>query len=100
MKMKLPLLIAACVVVASGAQANGQRRVDQQQMIEQLRGGQILPLKEIERQVLPRMNGARYIGFDFDGATGIYTLKFLRNGNVIWVEVDGHSGRVIGQAGN
>ena len=104
MTMKFPpflaiWFLAACVVIAPGASANAQRRIDQQQMIDQLREGRILPLREIERQVLPRMTGARYIGFDFDVATGIYTLKFLRKGNVVWVEVDGRTAQILSQAG-
>lgn len=63
--------------------------------------GQLLPLRAIEGRVVPQMirKGAQYIGFDFDSGTGIYTLKFLRNGNVIWVDVDGRSGQVMGRAG-
>ena len=45
------------------------------------------------------MKGAEYIGFDFDGGSGVYTLKFLRNGSVIWVEVDGRSGQVLSRTG-
>jgi hypothetical protein len=62
--------------------------------------GRILPLREIERRVVPQMRGSQYIGFDFDAGTSVYTMKFLRGGNVIWVEVDGRSGQVIGRSGN
>jgi len=63
--------------------------------------GRLLPLRAIEARVVPAMakRGAQYIGFDFDSGTGIYTLKFLRNGNVIWVDVDGRTGQVMSQAG-
>lgn len=43
------------------------------------------------------MRDSQYIGFDYDAAEAIYTLKFLRNGTVIWVEVDGRTGKVIGR---
>ena len=98
--MKFPLFLAACAVLLPGGAATAQRRGDQQEVFDQLRNGRILPLQEIERRVLPTVVGARYIGFEFDGAVGIYTLKFLRNGNVIWVEVDGRTGRILGQIGN
>jgi len=62
--------------------------------------GRILPLREIEGRVLPTMRGSQYLGFDFDTDGGIYTLKFLRDGTVIWVEVDGHSGQILGRTGN
>ena len=74
-------------------------RGDQWRVFEQRREGRILPLREIEGRVVPQVRGADYIGFDFDGATGIYTLKFLRDGAVIWVEVDGRSGQILGRTG-
>lgn len=63
--------------------------------------GNLLPLRAIEARIVPPMTkkGAQYLGFDFDSGTGIYTLKFLRNGNVIWVDVDGRSGQVMRQSG-
>ncbi len=100
MTMKfLPVLALALAVIPS-AEANGQRRGEQLEVLVQLRTGRLLPLPEIERRVLPTMRGAQYIGVDFDSSTGIYTLKFLRNGDVIWVDVDGRSGQIIGRTGN
>ena len=61
---------------------------------------QVLPIREIERRVIPMMQGAQYLGFDFDPQTSIYTLKFLRNGSVIWVDVDGRTGRIVRRTGN
>ena len=60
----------------------------------------VLPVREIERRVIPMMQGAQYLGFDFDPQTAIYTLKFLRNGSVIWVDVDGRTGRIVRRTGN
>jgi len=60
---------------------------------------QVMPVREIERRVIPQMQGAQYLGFDFDPATAIYTLKFLRNGSVIWVDVDGRTGRIVRRTG-
>ena len=59
----------------------------------------MLPLREIERRVVPQMGGAEYLGFDFDSETAIYTLKFVRNGQVIWVDVDGRSGQIVRRTG-
>ncbi|MBO9621421.1 MAG: hypothetical protein J7500_01785 [Sphingomonas sp.] len=74
----------------SGQDAASQRRLR----------GQNLPVREIERRVVPRMPGAQYLGFDYDPGTDIYTLKFLRNGSVIWVDVDGRSGRILRRTGS
>jgi hypothetical protein len=62
--------------------------------------GQNLPVREIERRVVPRMPGAQYLGFDYDPATDVYTLKFLRNGSVIWVDADGRTGNIIRRTGD
>ena len=72
---------------------------DQDAALEARRDGRILPLREIERRVVPMMGSAKYIGFDFDSGSAVYTLKFLRDGSVIWVSVDGRSGAVVGRAG-
>ena len=57
-------------------------------------------VREIERRVSPTVPGGQYLGFDYDPATDIYTLKFLREGAVIWVDVDGRTGRIVRRTGN
>jgi hypothetical protein len=76
------------------------QRDEQSRAYEARRQGRTLPLSEIERRVLPTMSGARYLGPEFDPDTGIYTLKFLRNGTVIWLRIDGRSGQIIERRGN
>jgi len=98
MKIQTTLFIAASLLACTPVEA--QRRGEQVDVLVQMRSGRLLPLRDIERRVLPTMGGAQYIGFDFDSGTGIYTLKFLRNGDVIWVDVDGRSGQIIGRTGN
>ncbi len=93
------LLALAIIAVAAPASAEPQKRGDQMQAYQARKQGRLLPMPEIERRVVPTMNGAEYLGFEFDGVSGIYTLKFLRDGNVIWVDVDGRSGQVIGRTG-
>ena len=91
------LLLTGAIAVEPAA---GQRRGDQAGVLNALREGRMMPLRDIERRVLPTMRGAQYIGVDFDSFSGIYTLKFLRDGHVIWVEVDGRSGQILGRTGN
>ena len=95
MRMPVLLLLLAALATPAGAQRHG----DQMSAFEQRRAGRILPLPEIERRVVPTMKGAQYIGMEFDGAASVYTLKFLRDGKVIWVDVDGRTGQVIGRTG-
>jgi uncharacterized membrane protein YkoI len=45
------------------------------------------------------MRGAQYLGSDYDSGSAIYTLKFLRDGTVIWVDVDGRTGQIVGRTG-
>ncbi|MFM9829463.1 MAG: hypothetical protein ACKVOB_12085 [Sphingomonas sp.] len=98
--MKVSLFLAALAVLGATVPADAQRHGDQVRAFDDMRSGRILPLREIERRVVPGMAGAQYIGFDFDSERGIYTLKFLRNGSVIWVDVDGRSGQIVGRSGN
>lgn len=95
------LAFAACALSgAAPADAAQQRRDDHRAARAARVEGRILPLREIEKRVVPKMHGARYLGFDFDAGTAVYTLKFLRDGNVIWIDVDGRSGQVLGRSGN
>ena len=91
--------LALLLLAAPSAPDPGQRHGDQAEAWEQSRHGRILPYKEIERRVVPQMPGARYLGFELDAASAVYTLKFLRDGNVIWVDVNGRSGQIIGRTG-
>jgi uncharacterized membrane protein YkoI len=92
-------LLLALALLALPAAVPAQRRSAQDQAYAARREGRILPLRDIERRVVPTMQGADYMGFDFDGGAGVYTLKFLRDGAVIWVEVDGRTGQVLGRSG-
>src|SRR5438105_5788238 len=65
---------------------------DADRAFEAMRQGRSMPLPELERRVLPSMGGADYLGPELNGDT--YRLKFMQNGRVIWVDVDGQ-GRII-----
>lgn len=94
MCVALPLLLLSAPVVAGPAEQH-----DGVAAWKALREGRILSIKDIERRVVPTMKDAQYIGFDFEMPSAVYTLKFLRDGTVIWVDVDGRSGQVIGRTG-
>lgn len=99
--VKLVTLVAAALAVAVSAAPADARPRDREQdaAFEATRDGRIMPLRAIESRVLPHMQGARYLGPEFDPGSGRYRLKFMRDGRVIWVDVDGRSGRVIGRTG-
>ena len=96
-------LLAAFVatgLLASPAMADRKRNPgrDQDRAFQAFREGRSMPLPQIERRVMPFMGGADYLGPEFNGET--YRLKFMRDGRVIWVDVDASTGRIIGRSGN
>ena len=84
----------------AGADAQ-TRRGDQDDVYHGRREGALKPLRDIENGLVPAMKrrGADYIGAEFDSIEQRYRLKFVRNGGVIWVDVDGRTGGVVAQAG-
>ncbi len=94
MKLRLSLFAAlmSASLIASPALAQDQPR-DQDKAFEATKQGRSMPLPKIERRVMPFMDGADYLGPEFNGET--YRLKFMRNGRVIWVDVDAATGRII-----
>ena len=65
---------------------------EQERAWEATREGRSMPLPQLERRVMPMMGGADYLGPEMNGDT--YRFKFMQNGRVIWVDVDGQ-GHVI-----
>ncbi|MCZ8325267.1 MAG: PepSY domain-containing protein [Sphingomonadaceae bacterium] len=83
--------IPAVPALASQGDEAGMARKD-------LRAGNVRPLREIERRVLPMMPGAQYLGPEYDPASLTYRLKFIRDGRVLFVDVDARTGEVIRQS--
>ena len=53
-----------------------------------------MPLPQIERRVTPFVGpNAEYLGPELNN--GVYRMKFIQNGRVIWVDVDPQTGRII-----
>jgi hypothetical protein len=91
------ILASALIALALAAPASAQRRGDQYRAFEARKSGSVLSLRDIEDRVLPHMRGSTYLGPEFD--SGVYRLKFMRRGSVIWVDVDARTGAVIGRSG-
>ena len=92
MTLTRTLLAAALSAGLAATPALADRPRDQDRAFEATRQGRSMPLPNIERRVMPFMDGADYLGPEFNGQT--YRLKFMRNGRVIWVDVDGQ-GRIV-----
>lgn len=71
---------------------------DQGKVREQHKAGDVRSLREIEREVLPRMKGMQYLGPEYDPAAMAYRLKFISKGKVYFVDVDARSGKVISRS--
>ena len=97
--MVKPLVLLA-LLAAPLMPADAQRRGDQDQAFQARREGAMMSLRSIENRIVPRMTarGAAYIGAELDGGAR-YRLKFMRDGAVIWVDVDGRTGAVLARAG-
>lgn len=62
-----------------------------------MRAGDVHPLRDIEREVLPTMRGMQYLGPEYDADAMAYRLKFIRDGRVVFVDVDARTGQVLGR---
>ena len=101
-------LCAASAMVATPALARPNDEVarlawldrprDQDRAFREKQQGRSMPLPQIERQVLPHMGGADYLGPELRGRN--LRMKFMDNGRVIWVDVDPRTGRIVGKSGD
>ncbi|KPF55375.1 MULTISPECIES: hypothetical protein [Novosphingobium] len=101
MTMLRRLLLAAASVLALAAAApaaNAQIRNEQDRARQDLAAGHVRSLREIEARVLPMMRGAQYLGPEYDPQARAYRLKFIREGRVVFVDVDGRTGQVMGES--
>lgn len=92
------LALGALIAPANAAAAQDQSRSDQGEARKEMKAGNIKTISEIERLVLPQMRGAEYLGFAYDATARAYRLKFIKDGRVINVDVDGASGRIISRS--
>lgn len=97
--MRIPLVLTAigAVLLASPGDA-GPRGREQESAFKGMQERRFLSLRTIEGMVVPRMRGADYLGPELDAGSGRYRLKFIRGGEVIWVDVDARTGAVIAQS--
>lgn len=94
MKPLRSVLLLSALALALPASAQ-QARSDQGMARKEAQAGHILKSREIEARILPMMGNAEYLGFAYDSTAMAYRLKFIREGRVLFVDVDARSGRVI-----
>lgn len=99
--MKMPTALFAAIALSASlaalpAQAQDRPRGDQNSARAEMEAGRILPIRQIERRIIPQMrDDDEYIGFEYDSTAQAYRLKFIRNGRMIWVDVDAETARVL-----
>lgn len=71
------------------------RRYEQDAARRAMLDGDVMPFSIIKRRVGREMDGANYLGSEFDDRRGEYRLKYMREGRVVWVDVDGRSGDIV-----
>lgn len=89
-------MAAMLAAVPAPASAQDRARGDQNSARAEMQAGRNMPIREIERRIIPQMrDGDEYIGFEYDPTALAYRLKFIRNGRMIWVDVDAQTARVL-----
>ena len=94
-KLFASVVAAALVSGAVAVPAAAQPRDDQQSAREEMRAGRQMSPREIERRVIPQMRGHDYLSFEYDSDASAYRLKFIKEGQVVWVDVDARTARIL-----
>ena len=100
--MRLFVLLAAAGLAATPAHATAQgglQRNEQNGAYRAMQQGQTLPFTEIRRRVSITVPNAQFIGVEIIGGM-IYRLKYMRGADVIWIDVDARTGRIIARTGH
>jgi hypothetical protein len=101
---KLLLSIATGAILATGmtaAPVTAQNRGDQESARKEMRAGNVMGLREIERIVVPQIErrgpNVKYLTPEWDEVARAYRLKFVDNdkGQMIWVDVDARNARIL-----
>lgn len=99
--MRFLVLLAAVGLAVTPSLASAQRglqRNEQNGAYRAMQQGEVLPLPEIRRRVSVTVPNAQFIGVEIIGGM-IYRLKYMRGSEVIWVDVDARTGRIVAQTG-
>lgn len=92
----MPIALALTGLTAAPAVARDSD--EQGQARKEMKAGNIMRIRDIEKRVLPSMGNAEYLGFAYDPTALAYRLKFIRQGRVTYVDVDARTGRVINRS--
>jgi len=95
MVKNLVLAIGVAAATAAALPVSAQQRSEQDMVFQNRQQGRAMPLRQIERRVVTQMRGADYLGNPiYFESSNTYRMTFMRNGQVIRVDVDAGSGRI------
>lgn len=100
MKRVFPLVGLALGTVMLGMGVPGAapaRAGDESQALNMTKAGEIMPFETVRNKVVSQTPGD-YIGVTFDQGTRTYRFRFLRDGNVINVDVDARTGQRVNRS--
>ncbi|MXO59489.1 hypothetical protein GRI89_08035 [Altererythrobacter salegens] len=86
-------------VLAAPAVADQRREQDSAR--EEMRAGNVLKQRDIERIVVPQITrrnpNLQYLTFEWDEVARAYRFKFIdnTNGHIVWVDVDARNARIL-----
>ncbi|MCA1749696.1 MAG: hypothetical protein ABR601_10455 [Parasphingopyxis sp.] len=95
MRSRLAILagVAALLAVPGGAHA---QRSEQDAAYESRQQGRAMPLRVVERRVVTQMRGYDYLGNPiYFETTNVYRFTFIRRNEVVRVDADAGSGRIV-----
>lgn len=90
------LTVLASIALLAPVMAD-PRRGEQNEARQDMKAGKVKSLREIEANIVPRMQGMQYLGPEYDPSAQVYRLKFINRDRVIFVDVDGRTGSVLRQ---
>lgn len=98
-KSFLSFALAATLVTFSVPTVDAMGRRDEQDAARRaMLDGHVMPFSIIKRRVEAEMGDATYLGSEFNPGSNIYRLKYVKDGKVVWVDVDGRTGDIRGWA--
>ncbi len=101
MVMRKLIVALGCAAAATTPVAAERQRMPEQDVLRNgVRSGNILPFHEMRARAQDSVGGGQMIGSEFDPGTGRYRFKFQRGSSVIWVDMDGRTGRELGRVGD
>jgi len=95
MGIRLAFALGVAAMIAAPTAALAQQRSEQDMVFQNRQEGRVMPLRSIERRVVMQMRGYHYLGNPiYFERSNTYRMTFMRDGQVIRVEVDAGSGLI------